>query len=82
MSHSIAVLAASGGAGGRRSTRFSALSTRWASGQPPVTPRRFARPSRWNVTDRIVAKAGIARAATSDQTLSDGGLSTDVHFAI
>src|SRR5262245_40490489 len=31
-------------------------------GTAPVPPRRSARPSRWNVTDRIVAEAGIARA--------------------
>jgi len=44
VSHDITVLAPSGGAGGRRSSRFSALSTRWASGQPPIPPRRSAGP--------------------------------------
>jgi hypothetical protein len=38
VSHSIAGSAPSGGAGGRRSTRFGALSTRWASRQPPSLP--------------------------------------------
>jgi hypothetical protein len=44
VSHDITVLAPSGRAGGRRSSRFSALSTRWASGQPPIPPRRSAGP--------------------------------------
>ena len=38
LGHDITVLAPSGGAGGRRSTRFSAFRTRWASGEPHVTP--------------------------------------------
>ena len=62
MSQSITVFALSGGAGGRRSTRFSALGTRWASGRLPVTPRRSAGLSRWEVTHRIVAEACRARA--------------------
>src|SRR5512135_355126 len=61
-SHYITVSSPSGGSGGLSSTSFSAFSTRRASGQPPLTPRRAGCSSKRNLTSRTVDNACIARA--------------------
>src|SRR5512135_584341 len=62
ISHYITVSSPSGGSGGLSSTSFSAFSTRRASGQPPLTPRRAGCSSKRNLTSRTVDNACIARA--------------------
>jgi hypothetical protein len=60
--HYIIVFSPSGGVGGFRSVTFNALSTRRASGQPPLTPRRSGWSPTWRVTKRTVESACIARS--------------------
>src|SRR5512135_2560981 len=77
-SHYITVSSPSGGYGGLSSTSFSAFSTRRASGQPPLTPRRAGCSSKRNLTSRTI---GIYTAIFAATPWGDGSRrsGTDLH---